>query len=151
VYVVDPQVKCFEDVELFAAYHDRQKFMDFIMALCEDFESTWASLLHCTFIHSLKVGVAKLIFEENHCSTMKRQSPYMVVVVASHGASKSPIHLSGHSTSQSSLKDLLLQILVTSWLVSSWTLQATTQNVVTGSLPTVSRDCSIYFFYTWVF
>lgn len=74
------------------------------MALCEDFESTRASLLHCTFIPSLEVGVAELISKENHCSTMKMQSPDMVVVAASYGASKSPIPLSGHSTSQSSSK-----------------------------------------------
>lgn len=67
----NPQLKCFEDVELFAAYCNRQNCMHFMMALCEDFESTRASLLHCTPIPSLEVGVVELIFEENHHSTMK--------------------------------------------------------------------------------
>jgi hypothetical protein len=35
---VDPQLKNPEDVEIFAKYRDRRKFMHFIMALCADFE-----------------------------------------------------------------------------------------------------------------
>lgn len=85
-----PQLKCFEDVELFAMYHDHQKFMHFMMAICEDFWSTRATLLHRTPLPSLDVVVAKLISKENCRSTMKMQFPDIVMVVASLGASKPP-------------------------------------------------------------
>jgi hypothetical protein len=42
----DPQLKYPEDVEIFAKYQYRRKFMHFMMALRADFESTRASLLH---------------------------------------------------------------------------------------------------------
>ena len=34
---VDPPLVCSKDIELFVKYHDRRKFMHFIMGLREDF------------------------------------------------------------------------------------------------------------------
>ncbi|XP_035551510.1 uncharacterized protein LOC118349853 [Juglans regia] len=75
----NPQLKCSEDNGSFATYRHRRKFIHFMMAFCEDFESTQVSLLHHTLLPSLEIAVAELISEENHCSTMKMQSQDSVV------------------------------------------------------------------------
>jgi hypothetical protein len=43
----NPKLDCSKDIQTFATWLDRQKFMHFMMALRDDFESTRASLLHC--------------------------------------------------------------------------------------------------------
>ncbi|XP_031287560.1 uncharacterized protein LOC116146289 [Pistacia vera] len=97
----DPQLKCSNDIALFATHRDRRKFMHFMMPLCEDFESTRASLLHRTPLPTLETAVAELIFEENHHSTMKMQTPDSVVAAIPQTIfGSSPA--SGHFPSQSS-------------------------------------------------
>lgn len=79
LFAVDPQLKCYKDIELFATNRDRSKFIHFMMALCEDFESTWISLLHRMPLLSLEIVVAELILEENRRFTMKMQILNFVV------------------------------------------------------------------------
>lgn len=59
-----------------------------MMAFHEDFKLTWTSLLHRTPFPTLEAAISELIFEESHRSTMKMQSPNMVVASTSTGAPK---------------------------------------------------------------
>jgi hypothetical protein len=87
-----------EDVEIFAKYRDRQKFMHFMMALRADFESTRASLLHRNPLPTLEAVVTELMSEETRRSTMHLQSPDMVVAATSQSV---PKFTPGRSTPQS--------------------------------------------------
>jgi hypothetical protein len=82
-------LKYYEDVEIFARYQDRRKFIHFMMAFLADFELTPASLLHHTPLPTLEAIIA-LISEEIQWSTMHLQYPDMVVVVASQSVPKFP-------------------------------------------------------------
>jgi hypothetical protein len=93
-----------EDVEIFAKYRDRQKFMHFMMALRADFESTRASLLHRNPLPTLEAAVTELMSEETRRSTMHLQSPDMVVAATSQSV---PKFTPGQSTPQSSFKKLM--------------------------------------------
>ena len=65
--VADPPLRYAEDINLFAKYKDRHRFTQFIMGLCEDFESIRAALLSHSPLPSLDAAVNELIFEENRC------------------------------------------------------------------------------------
>jgi len=65
LFAVDPSLKHPEDIELFANYRDRRRFMHFMMGLCEDFEPTWASLLSQSLTPSLDATVKELISKKN--------------------------------------------------------------------------------------
>lgn len=60
MFAADPQLKCSEDIELFATYYDCHKFMYFMISLCKDFESTQASLLHHMPLPSLDHAVTAI-------------------------------------------------------------------------------------------
>ncbi|KAA8550319.1 hypothetical protein F0562_002003 [Nyssa sinensis] len=94
----DPKLACAQDIQTFAAWLDRQKFMHFMMALRDDFESTRASLLHRQPLPTLDAAVSELISEETRRSTMKMQSSNMVLATASRGPSPSS---TGRPSSQS--------------------------------------------------
>ena len=99
--VVDPKLESSKDIQTFATWLDRRKFMHFMMALRGDFESTRASLLHRQPLPTLEAAVAELISEETRRSTMKMQSSDMVMAAAPHGASPS---YAGRSSFQSTSK-----------------------------------------------
>ena len=65
LFTANPPLKHPEDIELFANYRDRSRFMHFMMGLREDVEPTWASLLNHSLTPSLNAIVKELIFEEN--------------------------------------------------------------------------------------
>ncbi|KAA8517060.1 hypothetical protein F0562_017122 [Nyssa sinensis] len=94
----DPKLACAQDIQTFAAWLDRRKFMHFMMALRDDFESTRASLLHRQPLPTLDAAVSELISEETRRSTMKMQSSDMVLATASRGPSPSS---TGRPSSQS--------------------------------------------------
>ncbi|XP_058110625.1 uncharacterized protein LOC131253587 [Magnolia sinica] len=97
----DPKLECSKDIQTFATWLDRRKFMHFMMALQDNFESTRASLLHRQPLPTLDAAVAELISEETRRSTMQMQSSDMVMATASNGASQS---FAGRSSSQSTSK-----------------------------------------------
>jgi hypothetical protein len=86
---------------MFATWLDQRKFMHFMMALQDDFESTRASLLHRQPLPTLDAAFSELICEETRRSTMKMQSFDMVLATASCGTSQSS---TGHPSSQSTSK-----------------------------------------------
>jgi hypothetical protein len=97
----NPKLECPKDIQTFATWLDRRKFMHIMMALRDDFESTRASLLHCQPLPTLDATVSELISEETRRSTMKMLSSDMVLATASHGTSQSSTrHSSSHSTSK---------------------------------------------------
>ena len=59
----DPKLECSKDIQTFATWLNRRKFMHFMMALRDDFESTRASLLHRQPLPTLEAVVAELISE----------------------------------------------------------------------------------------
>jgi hypothetical protein len=83
----NPKLECSKDIQTFATWLDRRKFMHFMMALQDDFESTRASLLHCQPLPTLDATVSELISEETRHSTIKMQSSDMVLATASHDTS----------------------------------------------------------------
>jgi len=97
----NPKLDCSKDIQTFATWLDRQKFMHFMMALWDDFESTRASLLHCQPLPTIDATISELISEETRRSTMKMQSSDMVLATASRGTSQSS---TWHSSSQSTSK-----------------------------------------------
>ena len=79
----DPPLMCSKDIELFVKYRDRCKFMHFMMGLCEDFESTRASLLSRSPTPSLDAAVKELISEENHWPTFHMSSSNHILATPS--------------------------------------------------------------------
>ena len=63
--VVDPPLKYAEGIDLFAKYKDRRSFTQFVMGLCEDFESTRDALLSYSPLPSLDAAIKELLSEEN--------------------------------------------------------------------------------------
>ncbi len=63
--VVDPPLKYAKDIDLFAKYKDHRCFTQFMMSLCEDFESTRATLLSRSPLPSLDAAIKGLNSEEN--------------------------------------------------------------------------------------
>ena len=66
LFATNPLLKHPEDIELFAKYQDRRRFMHLMMGLREDFESTRASLFSWSPTHSLDATVKELISKKNH-------------------------------------------------------------------------------------
>jgi hypothetical protein len=95
------KLECYKDIQMFDSWLDQRKFMHFMMALQDDFESTRASLLHRQPLPTLDAAISKLISEETRRSTMKMQSFDIVLATASCGTSQSS---TGHSSSQSTSK-----------------------------------------------
>ena len=63
--VVNPPLKYAKDIDLFAKYKDHRCFTQFMMSLCEDFESTRAALLSRSPLPSLDAAIKELNSEEN--------------------------------------------------------------------------------------
>ena len=74
---------CSKDIELFAKYRDRHKFMHFMMGLREDFEPTRVSLLSRSPTPSLDAVVKELISKENHRPTHHMSSSDHVLATLS--------------------------------------------------------------------
>ncbi|KAA8523659.1 hypothetical protein F0562_010082 [Nyssa sinensis] len=98
------KLACAQDIQTFAAWLDRRKFMHFMMALCDDFESTRAFLLHRQPLITLDVTISKLISEETRRFTIKMQLSDMVLAAASRGPSpSSTVRSSSQSNSRNRL------------------------------------------------
>jgi hypothetical protein len=95
------KLDCSKNIQMFATWLDQRKFMHFMMALQDDFESTRAYLLHRQPLPTLDAAFSELICEETRRSTMKMQSFDMVLATASCGTSQSS---TGHPSSQSTSK-----------------------------------------------
>jgi hypothetical protein len=97
----NPKLEYSNDIQTLATWLDRRKFMHFMMAFQDDFESTQASLLYCQPLPTLDAAVSELISEETRRSTMKMQSSDIVLATASRGTSQSSTR---RSSSQSTSK-----------------------------------------------
>ncbi|KAL0015489.1 hypothetical protein SO802_002558 [Lithocarpus litseifolius] len=79
----DPPLKHPKDIEIFAKYRDRHRFMHFMMGLREDFEPTRSSLLSQSPTPSLDAAVNELISKENRWPTYHMSSSEHVLATSS--------------------------------------------------------------------
>ena len=83
LFAPNPSLKHLEDIELFAKYQDRRRFMHSMMGLCEYFKPTRASLFSWSPTSSLDVIVKELISEVNHQPTYHMSSSNHVLATPS--------------------------------------------------------------------
>ncbi|KAK3008451.1 hypothetical protein RJ639_013548 [Escallonia herrerae] len=70
------------DNQKFTIHRDRQRLVQFLMALTDDFESVRASLLHRSPFQTLEAAISDLLYEETRLGSLKSQRTDVVLATS---------------------------------------------------------------------
>ncbi|KAK2973102.1 hypothetical protein RJ640_009754 [Escallonia rubra] len=79
----EPKWECNADNQQFTTHRDRQRLVQFLMALIDDFESVRASLLHRSPFPTLEAAISDLLYEETRLGSLKSQRTDAVLATSS--------------------------------------------------------------------
>jgi hypothetical protein len=79
----EPKWRDKDDASDYIAFRDSLRLAKFLTAIQDEFENTWASLLHRSPLPSLESALSELVSEETRFSTMKLHTSEMVMATAS--------------------------------------------------------------------